>query len=125
MKQIVSVLNALSSAPHVKFCQVNDRFSSPRKGWADCAVYLFFDSPGLDTLVCEVQIVHDALMLIREDLGAHNSYVETRFYAELLGARGGANTRRLSIAVPWSMPIPAAEDEEHGHLPGSADPLAR
>ena len=65
-----------------------------------------FETPGLDDLVCEVQLVHGAMMLIREDLGAHESYAETRFFAELLQSRGC-----VAATLPWSVARPAPRVE--------------
>ena len=54
--------------------QVNNRFAQVKDrpkggGWADIVVYLFVENPECKGLVAEVQIVHNALYMVRENLG--------------------------------------------------------
>jgi len=87
MEQIVQVLELLALEKHLKVICINDRFSHPARGWADVAIYMFYDIGGKDGVVCELQITHKKMMLIREQMGAHDSYDESRLASELRRSR--------------------------------------
>lgn len=79
---------------------VNNRFASPKVGWADVAIYFAFTHADVacEGVVCELQIVHKSLLLVREEMGAHDKYDENRFAAELL-----MNLKQKeSAALPWA-----------------------
>jgi hypothetical protein len=63
----------------------NDRFLNPAAGWRDVSMYFVF--PEISPCVCELQIVHEKLVVAREQLGAHDSYEDVRFARELLRKR--------------------------------------
>ena len=69
-----------------------NRFARPSGGgWMDClvnvAVYL---AEGDCWFVCEVQIVHSQLLLVRAELGAHHAYNDYRAALEMLEWAGCA-----------------------------------
>lgn len=86
MDQFCKVVESLLAEPQLRFIKLVDKFAQPMNGWADVTACVFFDVPenGLDTVVAEVQIVHDGLMTIREKFHAHDSYESGRFAAEIL-----------------------------------------
>merc|ERR1712205_77388 len=53
-------------------------------GWADCALYISSKDPQFRGLVAEIQLVHNDMMLVRENMGAHDAYDQCRFAAEFL-----------------------------------------
>jgi hypothetical protein len=60
-------------------------------GWADClANFVFLSDP--TGHVCEVQLVHEKLMLVRKNMGAHESYSFFRSALELLEATDTTGT---------------------------------
>merc|ERR1719265_1600694 len=84
MEQILKVLEVIKGFPSIKVIRVNDRFSSPKNGWADVAVYISFMDSDCHCAVAELQIVHNKMMLVRENMKAHTVYADGRFAAELL-----------------------------------------
>eukprot|EP00746_Dinoflagellata_sp_MGD_P148754 gnl/MRDRNA2_/MRDRNA2_80918_c0_seq1.p1 gnl/MRDRNA2_/MRDRNA2_80918_c0~~gnl/MRDRNA2_/MRDRNA2_80918_c0_seq1.p1 ORF type:complete len:650 (-),score=119.96 gnl/MRDRNA2_/MRDRNA2_80918_c0_seq1:302-2167(-) len=99
MSEIISVLRKLFSCEGMILFRLNDRFGSPQNGWADCAVYVASTDPRFKCCVGEIQIVHNSLMLVREEMGAHISYNEHRFTAEVLKYFYGEET----VELPWSV----------------------
>lgn len=87
MSQVVEALQLLAMEGSILIIQVNNRFEEPAAGWADVGMYLFFDSPDCDGVVAEIQIVHEKLMLVREQMGAHDSYDKSRCASELLKSK--------------------------------------
>ena len=87
---------------------MNDRFTETKAGWADISLYIQFDVPEYRHAVAEVQIVHDSLMLVREEMGAHDSYEKERFAAELCKSRGGTQTVSPARCTTSSIGSPAA-----------------
>eukprot|EP00746_Dinoflagellata_sp_MGD_P124025 gnl/MRDRNA2_/MRDRNA2_58633_c0_seq1.p1 gnl/MRDRNA2_/MRDRNA2_58633_c0~~gnl/MRDRNA2_/MRDRNA2_58633_c0_seq1.p1 ORF type:complete len:813 (+),score=185.03 gnl/MRDRNA2_/MRDRNA2_58633_c0_seq1:44-2440(+) len=107
MEGILQVLNALVEAKDIIILEVNDKFSSPKNGWADCSVYFMSSDPRYKACVGEIQIVHHKLMVLREQLGAHDAYDESRFLSELLKQWSGLE----SDALPWSAHKNQLKDE--------------
>jgi len=63
-----------------------NRFANPSAGgWMDCLIN--FSLPG-NQCVCEVQIVHQQLLTVRAELGAHSSYGTYRAAGETLECLG-------------------------------------
>lgn len=87
MGEIEKVLTLMAAHKDTRFLGVNNRFARPARGWADVGIYLIFDIEDCDTAVCEVQIVHENMMLVREQMGAHDSYDNSRLAAEILRLR--------------------------------------
>eukprot|EP00939_MAST-03C_sp_MAST-3C-sp1_P000721 g721.t1 len=72
------------SQPEIVVVRVKNRFSNPScGGWADVMVNFYFACDP-SKHVCEVQIVHDHLMVARANLGGHSIYGKGRAAAELL-----------------------------------------
>jgi hypothetical protein len=54
--------------------RIKDRFRFPTDGgWADTLINFYFaDDPSLH--VCEIQLVHQQMMTVRKEQGAHTAY---------------------------------------------------
>merc|ERR1712185_418818 len=98
MSQITHAMRELARDPDVVIVCLNDRFSHPKNGWADVSMYIAFSDPLCGQAIGEVQLVHRKLMLVREEMGAHEAYSSDRFAAELLKISAGTST----AALPWS-----------------------
>ena len=98
MGQMLMAMLYLETSPNIEILRVKDRFSSPTNGgWADALVNLRFrDDPHKH--VCELQLSHDNMHVVREKMGAHRSYDEFRVALELLEANG--------------LPLPPPEETE-------------
>lgn len=99
MDQIVEVISAITSYKGVRIVTINNRFSNPKSGWADVSAYLTFDNPLCRSAVAEIQIAHRKLMIVREQMGAHDVYDDGRFAGELLRCKGHGE----SAALPWCL----------------------
>jgi len=67
---------------HLRVLRLKDRFSAPTSGgWSDILVNVSL--PGSD-IPCEIQFVHRQMMLIRQDMGAHQVYARYRSAVEIL-----------------------------------------
>eukprot|EP00746_Dinoflagellata_sp_MGD_P002854 gnl/MRDRNA2_/MRDRNA2_105578_c0_seq1.p1 gnl/MRDRNA2_/MRDRNA2_105578_c0~~gnl/MRDRNA2_/MRDRNA2_105578_c0_seq1.p1 ORF type:complete len:703 (+),score=122.78 gnl/MRDRNA2_/MRDRNA2_105578_c0_seq1:243-2351(+) len=84
MQDVTIVLRMILNMPGVQLIHLNDRFSNSKGGWADCALYISSSNPQFKGVVAEIQIVHNDLMLVRENMGAHDIYDKCRFAAEFL-----------------------------------------
>ena len=71
---ILELDNEVNLTNRVRVLRVKNRFSNPTEGgWADCMVNLsFVDDDGQH--ICEIQLVHEFLMCIRKNMGAHQNY---------------------------------------------------
>lgn len=107
MTQITASLATITANPSVQIIGVKDRFTNPRNGWADCSVYVRFPETTHSEVVAEIQLVHSKLMLVRENMGAHDAYSECRFFAEILRNATGVTT----VTLPW-----VRYDEDDGEL---------
>jgi hypothetical protein len=101
MSDLLAALELLLGYPGVRVVQVNDRFANPKSGWADCAVYLCFPNNSFPDIMAEVQCCHSKMLHVREEWGAHDSYSDARFFAELVmnKYRGALQT---FATLPWS-----------------------
>jgi len=89
-----SVLKALqylldeSERGELRLVRIKPRFQTPSDGgWRDALVnFVFPDDPAQH--VCELQIMHEKMMTIRADMGAHHDYAQFRGAAELLEFQG-------------------------------------
>eukprot|EP00746_Dinoflagellata_sp_MGD_P141392 gnl/MRDRNA2_/MRDRNA2_74507_c0_seq1.p1 gnl/MRDRNA2_/MRDRNA2_74507_c0~~gnl/MRDRNA2_/MRDRNA2_74507_c0_seq1.p1 ORF type:complete len:1343 (-),score=220.56 gnl/MRDRNA2_/MRDRNA2_74507_c0_seq1:5-4033(-) len=113
MDELNKVLSLLAAHKHVKFLGVNNRFAKPAKGWADVGIYMIFDIKDYDCVVCEVQVVHENMMLVREQMGAHDSYDNSRLAQELL------NIRKHQVS-PTKIPVLPVKAETPCHSEKSA-----
>jgi hypothetical protein len=84
--------NAKTAGIHeeIDILRVKNRFDNPTSGgWADFMIsFRFADDP--NGHICEVQLIHDKLMTVRKQMGAHHEYAEFRSALELLEATGNA-----------------------------------
>ena len=84
------VLRALAAANghEIEILRVKNRFANPTSGgWRDFLVnFRLKNDPGGH--VCEVQISHQRLMLVRSEMGGHGDYNIFRAALELLVATG-------------------------------------
>merc|ERR1739848_692031 len=75
MAAIADVLRYITTDPKVRTLELNDRFTKGTNGgWRDCALYITSSDPQYQQSVCEIQIVHQGLLTVREDLKAHDVY---------------------------------------------------
>jgi hypothetical protein len=83
---LVRVYADLLACPRVAIQRVKNRLQTPTDGgWADCLInFVFTDDPRGH--ICEIQLVHDKLMLVRKNMGAYESYAFYRSAVELLEA---------------------------------------
>ena len=69
--------------PGVVIIRCKDRFSTPSSGgWRDCMLNLFFEDDSLK-FICELQLIHNKLMLARQGMAGHNDYNTYRSANEL------------------------------------------
>eukprot|EP00746_Dinoflagellata_sp_MGD_P013961 gnl/MRDRNA2_/MRDRNA2_130381_c0_seq1.p1 gnl/MRDRNA2_/MRDRNA2_130381_c0~~gnl/MRDRNA2_/MRDRNA2_130381_c0_seq1.p1 ORF type:complete len:743 (-),score=94.15 gnl/MRDRNA2_/MRDRNA2_130381_c0_seq1:140-2368(-) len=101
MTEIKEVLETICEDPEVAVIHINDRFSKSKNGWADCAVYVTNTHKEYRFVIAEIQIVHNDLMFVREEMGAHDAYDECRFAAEFLMKEFG----EISLTAPHECPI--------------------
>jgi len=89
MRHAFQVLTTLSEAHDqgtIVLRRSKNRFANPSAGgWMDCLIN--FSLPG-NQCVCEVQIVHQQLLTVRAELGAHSSYGTYRAAGETLECLG-------------------------------------
>jgi hypothetical protein len=76
----------MEDTERVRILRVKNRLKEANdSGWADCLInFVFVEDPSQH--VCEVQLVHTKLMLVRQNMGAHSSYAFFRTANELLEA---------------------------------------
>ena len=88
MASLLAVLTALDESPEVEVLRVKDRFTEPTSGgWRDAMVN-FRMVADKNNHVCELQLVHKQLMLVRQEMGGHHEYNVFRGALELLEASG-------------------------------------
>ena len=98
--------------------RIKDRFHNPTVGgWRDCLINVrFVDDP--HSVVCELQLVHVKMMLIRKNLSGHADYVAYRTALELQEAVSsivefspGDSFRRIAdlACANAASPIPPAD----------------
>jgi hypothetical protein len=69
-------------------CRAKNRFGQPTSGgWADFMVNFYFEDDG-DKHICEVQLVHAQMLLVRTEMGAHKTYGQFRGAKEILEMLG-------------------------------------
>merc|ERR1712083_1212566 len=70
----------------VEVLRVKDRFTEPMKGWSDVLLNMRFtaQSGQSSSLSFEVQVVHRKMLVLRHDLGGHDSYDQFRVAQEVL-----------------------------------------
>uniref|UniRef100_A0A7S4BPZ1 Uncharacterized protein n=1 Tax=Chrysotila carterae TaxID=13221 RepID=A0A7S4BPZ1_CHRCT len=77
---------ALSEA---RLVRCKNRFANPSSGgWMDCLINVEVALSETDRFVCEVQLVHRQLLMVRAELGAHHAYGTYRAALELLESAG-------------------------------------
>lgn len=85
-RQLRQAWQCIARNPHVRVHGVNNRFKNPTpNGWRDVSLYISFHGDGISCsdVVCEIQFVHKNLLLVREDMHAHDAYDGARFAAEV------------------------------------------
>merc|ERR1711920_271157 len=88
MKQLLAVYKMLWEIPDVQIVSIENRFATPPpSGWADCQLMLTFTEDEKHH-ICEIQLVHPQLFLVRDSMGAHKEYVKLRCAGELLNVYG-------------------------------------
>eukprot|EP00927_Polykrikos_kofoidii_P047026 TRINITY_DN41117_c0_g3_i1.p1 TRINITY_DN41117_c0_g3~~TRINITY_DN41117_c0_g3_i1.p1 ORF type:complete len:1149 (-),score=174.11 TRINITY_DN41117_c0_g3_i1:40-3048(-) len=85
MQQLLDALRIMTADTRICIVRIKNRFSEPTDmGWADCQVMLFFREGDGSGHICEIQLVHHQLMIVRKNMGAHKTYANVRSAAELL-----------------------------------------
>jgi hypothetical protein len=92
MEQFVCVLDQIQKDHAdniIKIRRVKERFSHPTSGgWSDILINLQFPGepgqPNPNPLVWEIQLVHVHLLVVRKNLGGHESYSKYRAAREIL-----------------------------------------
>jgi hypothetical protein len=90
---------AMLVSTKIKIVRIKNRFGKMSGGgWSDCMVNFAFrssdnnndDDEGRSSIghICEVQLVHGNMMLVRNNMGAHKQYNKFRSAVELLEAAG-------------------------------------
>jgi hypothetical protein len=90
-------------------CRAKNRFGQPTSGgWADFMVNFYFKDDG-HKHICEVQLVHAQMLLVRTEMGAHKTYGQFRGAKEILEMLGldpeeaaDAKTRALLEELRWA-----------------------
>jgi hypothetical protein len=81
---ILEVLLALHKSGKIVIVNLKNRFDVPSPGgWADAMVNFYFVGDDLRH-ICEIQVVHEDLLLARSGLGGHKIYNKCRNAAEVL-----------------------------------------
>jgi hypothetical protein len=97
---VLEALLALHKAGKIVIVNLKNRFDVPSSGgWADAMVNFYFVSDDLRH-ICEIQVVHEDLLLARSGLGGHKIYNKCRNATEVLefGATlAPANERLVSM----------------------------
>jgi hypothetical protein len=81
---LASVYEHMQTSDRIQIIRVKNRLKEANdSGWADCLVnFVFVDDPARH--ICEVQLVHNKMMLVRKNMGAHSSYSFFRTANEML-----------------------------------------
>jgi hypothetical protein len=97
---ILEALLALHKSGKIVIVNLKNRFDVPSSGgWADAMVNFYFVGDDLRH-ICEIQVVHEDLLLARSGLGGHKIYNKCRNATEVLefGATlAPANERLVSM----------------------------
>ena len=82
------VAQARGLTQRIRLLRIKDRFTAPTAGgWADVLVnFVFVDDDSKH--VCELQLQHESMLLVRKEGGGHEDYNEFRSAFELLEAVG-------------------------------------
>merc|ERR1712167_123100 len=89
MREVVEKLKD-QAEPDVVVCDVKDRWTdSSEGGWRDMICILAI---GPQRIMCEVQVVHQQMLVARKGLNAHKAYAKYRSYFEMLNFAGLVNT---------------------------------
>jgi hypothetical protein len=83
---LATVYEHMQASDRIRIVRVKNRLKEANdSGWADCLInFVFTDDP--TDHVCELQLVHSKMMLVRKNMGAHSSYSFFRTANELLEA---------------------------------------
>ena len=112
---MTEALEALLAWPAVRVVRVKDRVNHvTSSNWMDIMVNLVLVGDA-SVHVCEVQIVHDKMMLARSGLGGHGPYAKMRAASEILEVRAdgewdarGAGTAMGTAAVGGARSVGSA-----------------
>jgi len=88
MEQLLEAFKAIVADENACIVRIKNRFAKPTDmGWADCQLMLYFSDTD-HKHICEIQLVHNQLMIVRSAMGAHKMYTRVRAASELLTAYG-------------------------------------
>lgn len=96
MSEGLSRIQADAEGGRIRVLRVKERFSEPTpSGWSDVLINICFTD---NFFPCEIQLVHAKMMLVRHDLGGHESYAQYRVAAEIVALSDVASDcGRLSL----------------------------
>ena len=84
---MAEVVQALLASNSIVVRRVKDRATkATRAGWMDVMINVTLASD-VESHVCEVQVVHSKMMVVRAALGGHTSYAKLRAASEMLEVR--------------------------------------
>ena len=76
MEDMQKAVQALLECDMIEVLRLKDRFGNPTAGgWRDVMIN-FVIKGDRNKHVCEVQLVHEKLLLVRTQMGGHKEYVE-------------------------------------------------
>jgi hypothetical protein len=110
-------------------CRAKNRFGNPTSGgWADFMVNFYFEEDG-HKHICEVQLVHSQMFLMRQTMGAHATYGQFRGAKEILEILGldpeeGADATAVRILRELVWTGQPVQRELAGTLHGSSSVAA-
>ena len=87
LSAMATLLDLIRESNDIKVLRFKDRMQNPSGGWRD-AMINFRMTADPNNHVCELQLVHKQLMLVRQEMGGHHEYNVFRGALELLEANG-------------------------------------
>ena len=100
MDEVADVLRRILACSDIEIVRFKDRFAHPAAGWRDAMIN--YRVKGSDH-ICEVQIIHEQLLVCRKQLGGHESYAQERNAREILEYLGVATQAGPPAAADASL----------------------
>jgi len=103
--RVLAVFSCLDNTGLLSVVSGKNRFADPTSGgWADIMLNIVLPAPGTGALhICEIQLVHHRMLVVRTHLGAHSDYADFRAALEL--------TEVLGLQVPDRFPCHSASSD--------------
>ena len=100
MDEVADVLRRILACSDIEIVRFKDRFAHPSAGWRDAMINYRVKG---SRHICEVQIIHEQLMVCRKQLGGHESYAQERNAREILEYLGVATQAGPPAAADASL----------------------